>query len=357
MRPLIGYFITSLFAVANASAIVALGFAPHPVSNTSILHRSALLLITAQKQKPATLLFVGDIMLDRQVRERMRARGAEYPFALLSTITAPVRADIQIGNLEGAVSVRRPPVKENDFAFATSTVAILKAAGFTAVSLANNHTLDQGAAGYEDTKRALAAAEIGFFGHSVRDDLPPAIVEIRGRRIAFLGYSIVDNPLDERSALAAIRSARTGADTVVVMPHWGAEYALTQNEKQKMLARKFIDAGADAVIGGHPHVVQGIEIYKNKPIVYSLGNFVFDQYFSEDTEQGIVVAITVGQKITLTVIPVQSVQSQPRRMEVEPARKFLSALVGRSSIPKEIFANSIGTFIRGLDRGELVLTW
>lgn len=360
MKPSLGYIITGVFVGVQATMISVLGFAPQAVSTTAVTHRVKApqpAARAAHNPEPITLMFVGDLMLDRHVRERMASSGSEYPFAQLGTVTSSARADLLIGNLEGAISARRPPVKSIDFAFDAAVASLLKRLGFGALSLANNHSLDQGFPGYEDTRRALDAAGLISFGHQVKDDLSPAIMDVQGRRVALLGYNITDNPLDEKAAAAAIRRARADGSLVIVMMHWGVEYDLKHSKAQTAVARRLIDYGADAVIGGHPHVVQGIEIYKGKLIAYSLGNFVFDQYFSEDTQQGIAVALRFGERTTMTVIPIQSVQSQPRRMNVEPARKFLSALLARSVIPKEVLTSSLGVFAGGLNRGELVLTW
>ena len=352
MRPIIGYIITAAFAGLNAVTISVLGFAPQAVVTTSVAHQPA-----APHPQSVSIMFVGDLMLDRHVREWMSSSGPEYPFARLGTITGAAPPDLLVGNLEGAISIRRPPEKSIDFAFDASVAPLLRKNGFGAFSLANNHSLDQGFPGYEDTKKRLADAGLSYFGHQVKDDLPATIREAKGRRVALFGYNITDNPLEEKVAAKAIKDARGSADLVMVMMHWGTEYDLKQNSAQSALAHRLIDYGADAVIGAHPHVVQGLEIYKSKPIIYSLGNFIFDQYFSDDTQQGIAVAFTFGNKTTLTVIPVAIVQSQPRRMEGEPARKFLTALLGRSVISKDILSGSVDHLIRGLDRGVLVLTW
>lgn len=355
MKPILGYIITGLFAGLNAATVSVLGFSPQAVATTTVTHQVSER--AARDPQPAVLLFVGDLMLDRHVRERMASSGPEYPFARLGSVTSSAHADLLVGNLEGAIGARRPPVKSIDFAFDSSVAPLLKRFGFNALSLANNHGLDQGAAGYDETRRVLDDAELVSFGHQVKDDLPTIVTNAAGRRVALLGYNITDNPLDEKAVALAIKNAHTTADIVVVSMHWGTEYDLKQNKTQTALAHRLIDYGADAVIGGHPHVVQGIEIYKNKPIVYSLGNFIFDQYFSTETQQGIAAALTFGRKTTLTIVPVSIVASQPRRMEGDTARKFLTELLGRSVIPKNILAGSIGGLLSGLSRGELVLTW
>ena len=114
--------------------------------------------------------------------------------------------------------------------------------------------------------------------------------------------------------------------------HWGQEYQIKSSVFQQKLARKIIDSGADLIIGHHPHVVQEIEIYNNKLIFYSLGNFVFDQYFSEQTQQGLAVRLEINEnKLVFQLFPIQSKLSQPFLMEQNQAEKFLEKLSERLS--------------------------
>ena len=170
--------------------------------------------------------------------------------------------------------------------------------GFDAVSLANNHLLDYGREGIEDAIAVLDRAGITHTGagRTREDAIRPAIVEIGGTKVAFIGMAMVGTmtdsevcimPLDIAVASEAIGVARdAGASVVICSPHWGYEYVHFPTPDQQAFGRKLIDAGADLVVGHHPHVVQGIEAYKGKFIFYSLGNFNFTHAFLGPTSLG-----------------------------------------------------------------------
>lgn len=260
------------------------------------------------------MLIVGDIMMDRNVAKRMKdAKDPSYPFRKL-----PERwfesYDYAVANLEGPVTdKRRPPEKSIDFLFDPTVIPVLKEQGIDAFSQANNHALDQGTAGYIDSVARLREAGFLIFGHQVRDDeVALATTTIKGRRFAFLGFNTTDNPLDRISAQRVIALARAEADEVIALVHWGQEYRHVPDPSTVELAHWLIDQDVDVVIGGHPHWVQGIERYKGRPIVYSLGNFIFDQDFSEKTTQGLAVELTFNDKgIVLVPIPLKILKSQP----------------------------------------------
>ncbi len=171
---------------------------------------------------------------------------------------------------------------------------VLRDAGIGLVTLANNHIMDYGPEGLEQTLDALRLAGIRYVGagRNRREAHAPLVMEIAGRRVAFLGRSAVivsaptyatdDAPgvafLDEEETVEAIRSARGIADLVVLLVHWGIEEYSYPTPSQRRLARRFVEAGADAVLGHHPHVLQGFELVGNAPVVYSLGNFAFDEF-------------------------------------------------------------------------------
>ncbi|MCA1685567.1 MAG: CapA family protein, partial [Planctomycetia bacterium] len=188
---------------------------------------------------------------------------------------------------------------------------------FDAVSLANNHTGDFGHAALIETLYRLNRAGIPAFGAGLdrNEAHAPLIIETNGVKVALLGYNefrpyfFEAGPttpgcawsLDEPQVVADIKAARPKADVVITFMHWGEEYILHPNDRQKAMARTMIDAGADVVIGNHPHVVQGAEYYKGKLIVYSLGNFVFDEYIDdppimkEERRIGWMLRLTLGK--------------------------------------------------------------
>jgi gamma-polyglutamate biosynthesis protein CapA len=176
--------------------------------------------------------------------------------------------------------------------------------GFTAVNLANNHTLDFGQSGYEETKENLAKDDILYFGSPSNNEDLSTQINVRGKLICLVGYEEFINP-EPQTILDEIHSLQASCYRIIVFAHWGVEYLPTPSDKQKTLAHSFIDAGADVIIGSHPHVVQPLEVYKNKAIFYSLGNFVFDQNFSFETTHGLAVQVEFSDTEThFTLAPI-----------------------------------------------------
>lgn len=289
--------------------------------------------IDTPEQNGARLLFVGDIMLDRHVAERTRLSGnPSYPFLKLPSGWFD-SFDFAAANLEGPITDRRrAPEKSIDFLFDPSVIPVLKAQGFDAFSQANNHALDQGATGYEDSVRRLRDAGFLVFGHQVSDgSISLATTTIRGIKFAFVGYNTTDNALDKAEAGPIIQQAKQEADFVIAVIHAGAEYKDRPQAGTIADVHWLIDQGVDAVIGGHPHWVEGFSSYKGKPIAWSLGNFIFDQDFSTETRQGLAVVLTVKSgKISLEPIPIQINQSQPTLVEGGDLAKRLQSLANIS---------------------------
>lgn len=283
------------------------------------------------EQAGVRLLFVGDIMLDRNVARRTKEAGdVAYPFKKLPAGWFD-SFDYAIGNLEGPVTDRRrSPVKSIDFMFDPSVIPVLKAQGIDAFSQANNHALDQGSVGYADSVRRLHEAGFLIFGHQVDDGpISLATTTLRATRYAFLGYNTTDNPLNRSQASPVIAQADREADVMIAYVHWGNEYRDKPDASSIETAHWLIDQGVDIVIGGHPHWAQGFSSYKGKPIAWSLGNFIFDQDFSIETRQGLAVELEVGSNATryaLRLFPVQIDASQPRIVEGEERSKRLEAL-------------------------------
>lgn len=258
----------------------------------------------------ARVIFVGDIMLSRAVAKKMWSRGADFPFASTSELIRG--ADIAFGNLETTIT-EGPVVEAFEMRFRADAHAAraLKNAGFDVLSLANNHTFDFGEKGLLDTLSALDVEGVVHVGAG-KDDVEagqPMFVNANGIQFAFLAYT--DQRISGREAgegrpgaafmrpermKAAVEGARTFADVVIVSMHAGQEYEPEPDEYQIAFARAAIDAGADMVVGHHPHVVQSAEIYQGKPIYYSLGNFVFDQMWNEDVRTGLVLEVVFGRE-------------------------------------------------------------
>jgi poly-gamma-glutamate capsule biosynthesis protein CapA/YwtB (metallophosphatase superfamily) len=234
-----------------------------------------------------TLSFVGDILLDSQFGQALtRGEDRFVPTAAL------LDADFSVGNLECPVATSGTAVdKIYTFRAAPSTLPRLRQY-FDAVSLANNHSGDYGTGAFEETLSRLEAAGLPYFGggHDASAAHAPLLLKKRGLTIALLGYdefhprSFEATPEragvawaeEEQIVLDIGRARAAGAQVVLPFLHWGWENEFSPSARQRQLARAMIDAGASAVIGAHPHVTQGAEMYRGKPIIYSLGNFAFD---------------------------------------------------------------------------------
>lgn len=250
--------------------------------------------------------FVGDVMLDGGPGHIVTTGGD--PFAGVAAILRD--ADLTVANLECAI-VKKGHAVDKPYTFRGPEKALpLLKKYFSAVSLANNHAGDWGKAGFATELELLHESNLPFFGGGAdaRAARQPLVLTAKGKRVAFLGYN--DFPprafaagpstpgtawLIEKDVVSDIKAARKVADIVLLFLHWGEDLDAKETPEQQTLARHLIDAGADAVIGGHAHLTQGVEWYKDHPIVYSLGNFVFD-YFPYDPPvwKGWIVKLTFG---------------------------------------------------------------
>jgi poly-gamma-glutamate synthesis protein (capsule biosynthesis protein) len=217
-------------------------------------------------------------------------------------------ADLAMVNLEGPAPVKALYHTQGKvFTFDQSLLAGLKNAGIDVVSLANNHIGNAGKQGIRETIAALDGIGIAHGGAGADDVFAraPVIFTIQGVKVAYLAYDAIapsyaagpnlpgTAELSTGVAPADIKAARAaGAQFVIVFPHWGEEYRASPTGAQRTWAHQMIDAGADIVIGSHSHYAGGMETYKGKPIWYSLGNFVFDQVWSEQTEEGLTLELT-----------------------------------------------------------------
>jgi len=219
---------------------------------------------------------------------------------------------------------------------------------FSVINLANNHALDQGEAGLTTTQKMLESMNITHIGTGTTQEeaWTPKIIEKNDIKIAFIGASYAsynDDGTRESTMIArmqdevmlekSIQDAKTKADIVIVSMHAGAEYSRKTTELQEVFSHRAIDAGADLVIGAHPHWTQRIESYKNRYILYSLGNFVFDQEFSPETKSGLAAQIFIEKKqgiatidhILLHPILIEN-YGQPRLMSGEEKINALRAI-------------------------------
>jgi poly-gamma-glutamate capsule biosynthesis protein CapA/YwtB (metallophosphatase superfamily) len=263
----------------------------------------------ADASTPVSLVFAGDIVLDDAAGEMIR-RG-EDPFADFASVFQG--ADIRIGNLECVIATTGSAGDKNfTFRAHPRTLPVLKR-HFDALALANNHSGDFGRPAFAEMLGLLKQSAIGQFGggNNLSEAHAPLIIERKGLRIALLGYSEFmprsfeadyNAPgiawSEDEQVVADIKKARAvyRADLVIPVMHWGWENELTSNARQRQLARTMIDAGADAVIGGHPHVTQEIEHYRDKPIIYSVGNFVMKETDNANQRIGWVLRLQLDKR-------------------------------------------------------------
>ncbi len=248
-----------------------------------------------------TVQFFGDIMLDRNVATLIDQNGIGH---ILDDLAGEEGrffrgVDIFSANLEGPVTrngEHYPPVASIDFAFDPKNVEALKKYGFNYFTIANNHAADQGAQGVKENREILTELNYQFSGcvDAAVGDCSSTIIEVAGKKIGMVGLSQVYHELDQEKVIKIINNLKKQTDAVVVNIHWGVEYEHQFGKVQQNLAHAMVDAGAGLIIGHHPHVVQGMEVYNNVPIFYSLGNSIFDQYFSADTQEGLSVGTVLN---------------------------------------------------------------
>ena len=249
-------------------------------------------------KKEMSILFLGDLMFDRSIRQFAQKKGNDFIFEKVADLLKD--NDLAVVNLEGPItdnqskSVNTVPEQKEHFYFTfdKSLAETLAKNNIKLVNLGNNHTLNFGQEGLVQTENYLKENNVDYFGDPVNKEKNYIFKEINGMIIGFVSYNQFGGSAEE--TINNINNIKNKVDTLIVYTHWGKEYEKIFSEKIKSLAHSFVDSGADLIIGSHPHVVQDIEEYKGKRIYYSLGNFIFDQYFSAETMSGLAVRVKVN---------------------------------------------------------------
>jgi len=321
------------------------------------------------------MLLGGDVLLDLEPGSILASEGPEALLAGWLSLRRMPAVDLAFANLECPLSLRGSPWEGKKFTFRADparSVRCLTEVRFDVLSLANNHALDYGPDAMLDTIQNLEQCGIAFSGAGLAPRAyAPAFVDKRGFRIAFLAFC---NPIDlpgyrwlasqdrpgvavfrplER-ALAAVSEASSQADLVVVSCHWGAEYSPV-TEEQRQVARALIDAGADLVFGHHPHIPQAVEVYRGKPILYSLGNLVFHPFQSR--ARGMCAALVYWYRLPegavvplkLEVYPLSNDGGRTVTMPPGEAAVFLADLASQSAV--------LGTEFRISDTRLVLSLW
>lgn len=254
-------------------------------------------IVKPEQKREISILFLGDIMFDRYIRQVAEKKGNDFVFEKVKNLLDG--NDLVVANLEGPITDNVSKSVNTEFGsrenfyftFDKSISKTLFDQNIKLVSIGNNHILNFGEGGLEDTKKYLSESKVDYFGDPKNLDNNYFIKEINGTKIGFVSYNQFGGSSEKTTD--NIKAIKNTVDVVVVYAHWGKEYEKASSNYIKDLAHGFVDVGADLVIGSHPHVVQDVEEYKGKRIYYSLGNFIFDQYFSAETQRGLAVKVVV----------------------------------------------------------------
>ncbi len=283
----------------------------------------------------STVYFTGDIMLARHVESLMLREGSDYPYRNLQWLTeSPAYI---IGNFESALPATHVKTPTGAFRFSTNVVHIpaLRAAGFTHLSLANNHALDYGEHDLERARAVLASSSLVTFGHPTKVGASSlTYLDVGGETVAILALHTLYTAPKETELAEVLAEARDKSQYQIVYVHWGVEYEHRPSESQRNLAKLLIKEGVDLIVGHHPHVIQAVEQINGVPVFYSLGNFIFDQYFSKAVQDGLVLKLEMthtSRDLSLLPVTYRSSQAQPRLMTETEQEKTLEMLAAISS--------------------------
>lgn len=315
-------------------------------TNTEIIHKDAESIATLTPTPSDTIVFLGDIMLGRHVEVLGKRYGTDYLVASTTYVTAS--ATTVVANFESAMATPHVPTVSGGMRFSTdvSLLDVLTKLRVTHASLANNHALDYHNAGYTTTIQSLKERDIVAFGHPTKVSTSSVTyISHNDEVIAVIGI----HTLFTEPSVAEIQSVLTAvsqqSDYQIAYIHWGTEYELIHSANQANLAAVLVEAGIDLIVGHHPHVTQDIALIQGVPVFYSLGNFIFDQYFSTDVKEGYSIKLElVEERVSFQLYPhTQTNRSQTRPMTTDEASVYLDALAKRSepSLYNQIVAGNI----------------
>jgi poly-gamma-glutamate synthesis protein (capsule biosynthesis protein) len=297
---------------------------------------------TTNTNADTNIIFTGDVMLSPYVQKNYDKGGIDSVVepALKEKL---VNADILEINEEFPFGTKGTPESDKQYTFRVDPkyVPVFTDMGVDVVGLANNHILDYGQDCMQQTLAELAAVSIPETGVAENLDSAkqPVVIEKNGKKYAFIAASrvlpkgswdlrnrnwTVFGAYDTTAVIDAIQSAKSQYDYVFVMIHWGTEKTTTLTNYQQKMGHSFIDAGADAVIGSHPHVLQGIEYYNGKPIFYSLGNFIFNQTINETAALSL--TVSPDGTTTYSLIPAKAVNGTTQLESVTEAAKTIEGM-------------------------------
>ncbi len=322
------------FVLIGQSGHLVKAYFSESISDLNIGNIVAKLYRTPIEKSRSELYFVGDVMLARHVETLTNKYGINYPYQQLNFFDK--NQAFLLGNFEATIPAvhTQTPDFQFQFSVANKNLSALREAGFTHFSQANNHAFDFGGAAYDNAKNLLTTEGLTAFGHpTILSTSSVSFIDLPNYRLAIVALSAVDTVPSSENISEVLTFAKNDSDFQIVFIHWGNEYQLTQSNKQRNLAKNLVAAGADLIVGHHPHVTQGIEKIGEAYVFYSLGNFIFDQYFSTDVREGLVLKLVDEGELKLSILPVTSEFSlaQPRLMNKHEKNVFLTNLTKRSS--------------------------
>ncbi|MGX5452565.1 capsular polyglutamate synthetase CapA [Bacillus cereus] len=305
------------------------------IAATWVQRTEAIEPVKPHEKEKLTMTMVGDIMMGRHVKEIVERYGTDYVFRHVSSYLK--NSDYVSGNFEHPVLLEdkknyQKANKNIHLGAKEETVKAVKEAGFTILNLANNHMTDYGVKGTIDTIKAFKAADLDYVGagENLKDVKNIVYQNINGVRVATLGFTdafvagaiatkeqpgaLSMNPDVLFQQISKAKDPKKGnADLVVVNTHWGEEYDNKPSPRQEALAKAMVDAGADIIVGHHPHVLQSFDVYKQGIIFYSLGNFVFDQGWTRTKDSALVqYHLRDNGTAILDVVPLNIQEGSPK---------------------------------------------
>ena len=307
-------------------------------------------LTTSQPQETYdSLVFTGDVMLGRHVETLLAKQGTSTVYAGFSLKNVSTQPAV-IGNFEAAAALPHVQTPAHTLRFSVAEEHI-EAFGneFTHASLANNHSLDFGEVGYKNAVTLLENAGVTVFGHNSTlnfDSL--SYVETERGTVAMIGINATQSIPESKDIDAVCGKAKRVSDFQIVYIHWGEEYSETHSSTQRALAEELVQACADIIVGHHPHVIQDVDIIRGVPVFYSLGNYIFDQYFSDEVQEGLVVVLRLEEVPFLELIPVSSkeIRSVPHVAQAADRTTILQKMAQNSheSLQSAILDGRINLF-------------
>jgi Bacterial capsule synthesis protein PGA_cap len=282
-------------------------------------------------EQPLPIYFTGDVMLGRYV-ETLLAREQIRPFDFIRLFASSTAV---VTNFESAIALPHVPTPSGGMQFSTAlaSLRILNDLSVTYASLANNHGRDYGEDGYQNAIAQLTKRGITPFGDPVRVSTTSLVYIPYGAEvIGIIGIHTLFNKPTAADLQPLIRQLAASSSVQLAYIHWGNEYELMHSQSQADLAVLLVELGIDGIVGHHPHVTQDIVMVAGVPVFYSLGNFIFDQYFSPDVQEGLVLGLTVTPtSLEFTLHPhYQCARSTPCAMIATTSALYLDALAKRS---------------------------